>query len=189
MRANRFTGKFKVESGNVCACFALSGDGSTLVAGPFADRGEGNVVVWSVKEGKARFVLKGHKGPVFAVAVAPDGKTLATGGGNPVRALAAPQLIVWDISTGKKAKSLVGFSSAIWALGFSPDGKLLASGISAGSVLVWETSSWKRLGTMAAKKDEGIVALQFSKDGKRLVAGTSAGRVLEWKVDEAHKEK
>src|SRR5262249_51960670 len=51
-------------------------DGRTL-----ATAGEDHAVkLWDVTTGQERCTLKGHQGPVVAVAFAPDGNTLASGG-------------------------------------------------------------------------------------------------------------
>ena len=70
---------------------ALSDDGS-LVATGGRDR---LVRIWSAATGKLLHEFKGHEQEVYAVAIAPDGKTAVSGDwlGN---------LIRWDLSTGKQ---------------------------------------------------------------------------------------
>src|SRR4051812_526357 len=53
-------------------CLAFSRDGKTLASG----RNDNKVQLWDVATSKELFTMKGHEGPVLAVAFAPDGKTL-----------------------------------------------------------------------------------------------------------------
>src|SRR5690348_9997317 len=72
-----------------------------------------------------RATLRGHAGSVIAVAFSPDGKQLASGGGE----LAAPgEIKLWDVPTGKERAALKGHPSQVECLAFSPDGGTLASG-------------------------------------------------------------
>ncbi len=63
----------------------------------------------------------------------------------------------------------------MFALAFSPDGSMFAVGGFDGSMIVWDTSSWKRLHEVMI--DDLVLSLDFSPDGRVLAAGTSAGQV------------
>ena len=62
--------------------------------------------------------------------MAPDGRTLATGGLDQVVKL-------WDVGSGQEAEGLRGHSSRITSLAYAPDGKTLASGSQDGTVRIW----------------------------------------------------
>src|SRR5262249_36743385 len=76
--------------------------------------------VWDVDTGKQRGTLEGHKGPVWSLALSPDGKVLAAGAVDTVR--------LWDVETLKCFAVLEGHAGQIRSLAFSGDGRVLASG-------------------------------------------------------------
>ncbi len=64
-----------------------------------------------------------HTDAIRAVAVSPDGRLLAGGGGS-----ADPSIKLWSVADGRCLSNLSGHTSEIWSLAFSPDGQILASG-------------------------------------------------------------
>jgi outer membrane protein assembly factor BamB len=116
---------------------AFTPDGRTLVGGgivgPVGPNGEepaGVLTLWNVASGRILSTLEGQTGIVRAVAVAPDGKTVASGGRGPVRqvrnmARIASELRLWNIATGKPVWTFEGERSEVNSLAFAPDGKTL----------------------------------------------------------------
>src|SRR5262249_42939612 len=80
----------------------------------------------------------GHQCGIYVVAVAPDGKTIATGTGDHTSRL-------WDAGTGKEARRLEGHTDGVGSLCYSRDGKLLASAGRDGRVFVREAATGKTL--------------------------------------------
>lgn len=95
-------------------------DGRTLLSGtggkPY------DVRIRDVVSGNETAVHRGHDSLVLAVAISPDGRMVATGGGsnNEVR--------LWNPRTGKLVRALSGVGRAIWSVGFSKDGRSIAWG-------------------------------------------------------------
>lgn len=122
-------------------------------------------------------VFQGRTSWIERAALSPDGKILASGGGN----TEGGELKLWDVSTGKEIARLAAYSNSLYALAFSADSRRLASGDSERRVIVWDVERRKSVGTFQHKSDRAHV-LTFSPDGKRLAsAGTHEVRV--WDVE------
>lgn len=107
---------------------------------------------------------------VKAVAVSPDGATLAlTDGQAGVR--------IWDAASGKVVRT-VAISTKVNTLASGPD-DMLALGGGNGTVWLWNAASGKKVRVLKAGK-VGIGALAFSQDGATLAASAWNGTVWLW---------
>src|SRR5262249_931300 len=86
--------------------------------------------LWKQLNGE-RKTLVGHQAPIHAVAVAPDGKTLASAAGDGV-------IKVWSLETGLEVAQLKGHKDAIFAVAFAPDSKTLASAGADMVIRLWD---------------------------------------------------
>ncbi len=111
-----------------------------------------------------RAILSGHQESVLAVAVSPDGRTLAT-------ASSDQTIILWDLPEGQVRQRLEGHFDQVNTLAFSPDGRLLASaaGPTDPSVRLWDVARGQVVGALEGHI-AGIVDLAFSLDGSRLAS-------------------
>ena len=107
--------------------------------------------------------LEGHRGDVYSLAFAPDGRTLATAGQDGTTRL-------WDVSTGGQRLVLSGDGTEVNAVAFSPDGQTLATASDAGQVHLWDCATGHEQGTFRRHKGE-VATVAFSPDGKTLASG------------------
>ena len=163
---------------------AFSPDGETLASGS-----DDNMIrLWNVDTGETEMVLVGHAGEfedvnngpssvegVKSVAFSPDGKTLASGGGDNV-------IHLWDIGTGKRKMTLVGHTHWVFSLAFSPDGETLASGSIDSDIRLWDPHTGQHKKTLTGHS-AWVRSIAFSWDGKTLVSGSDDGSVLIWKIN------
>ncbi len=154
--------------------------GTPLVAAALADR---SVALLDVETGQVRAVCRGHGGALRAVALAPDGRTLATVGLD----LA---LRLWDPADGREraTRSLPDIPIAV---AISTEG-LVAVALQSGPVRCWDTTGAEKPPFAGAPR--AVRSLAFAADGKTLVStgdepfarswdvATRQGRPLPWKA-------
>ncbi len=158
----------------------FSADG-TMVFAAAGDPGLGGVAYqWKVADGALVRKFEGHRDALYALALSPDGRTLATGSYD-------QKIKLWSAADGAEIKTLPGHTGGVFGLSFRPDGKVLASASADRTVKLWDVANGKRLDTFSQPLKEQM-AVAFSPDGKSVAAGGVDNRVRVWTVSAAAAE-
>ncbi len=120
-------------------------------------------------------------GPLSAVAVTPDGRTLVTGGADGGVAL-------WDVTdpAGPRARGsrLTTGDQPVERLVVDPAGGVLASSSDLGGARLWDLTDPDVPGTALTAEAGGLEVMAFRADGTVLATAVSDGSVLLWDVSD-----
>jgi WD40 repeat protein len=160
---------------------AFSRDGKRVAEGAMLRSDDNRVNLWEVTTGSLVKSFKGHTDRILCVAIAPDGKTIASGGKDKL-------LVVWDVETGKeKYTKKDPHKGLVACVAFSPDGKTLATAGDDATVRLWEVDSGKEVKTLPVKVTEEssneVRGLAYSPDGKTLAVAGFFKAVQLWDME------
>jgi WD40 repeat protein len=152
---------------------AFSPDGTkVLTAGGDVLKDEGEVRLWDAAAGKPLVPARFPPSPIWAAALAPDGKTLAVGGlGKAVR--------VEDALTGDLLFPPLEHDNCVLAVVFSPEGDRLLTASSDHSARIWDATTGRPRGRPLLHDDE-VTAAAFSPDGRFAVTGSTDKTARLW---------
>jgi WD40 repeat protein len=163
-------------SGNVAATTTITAtpDGS-FVATKAVTQTVGSTPRWTLErkiDPKGLFADR-----VNAVRFSPDGKTLATGGGELSR---SGDIILFDVATGKATQTWKEkHTDTVLCLDFSPDGKRLASGAADKIARVTDIASGKQTNLFEGHTHH-VMGVAFRSDGRVLATAGADGVVSTW---------
>jgi DNA-binding beta-propeller fold protein YncE len=152
---------------------AFSPDGSLLAVGRYQA-----VELLSPRDSSNLGHLGGHISQVRALAFSPDGKTIASAGGNPAQ---FGEIKIWSVKERKELRTIRGHGDNIFALAFSPDGSKLATASYDRLIKIWDPQTGSELATLKDHTD-AVFALAFSPDGRRLASASADRTVKIWEV-------
>ncbi len=144
---------------------------------PSADATSAMVDALAVARRSGAETIWHHPNGVRAMAVGPDGRTLASAGFDGT-------IRFWDLEAGSPLGGFLrGHGDEVWSIAFSRDGQALASGSLDGTLRLWDAETQTALGELPVGDTGGVTAVAFSPtDANVLAAGEDSGRVRLWDV-------
>ncbi len=130
-----------------------------------------NLALWGTRLHRLRACLA-HPGPVRAVAVSPDGATVATG-------CEDGQVRFWGAAAGAAAGEPLRHAGAVHALAFTPDGQSVLTGSADGSARLWDATRRRPTGP-PLEPGAAVLAVAVGPDGRTAVTGSADGTAQVW---------
>ncbi len=157
------------------AALSISADGKTLCTGGIEtrlDADQGMLRFWNLADAKETLKPITHGAGVLAVALSPDGKSVASGGRDHMVRL-------WNIQAGEQKRKWIGHLGAVACLAFAKDESALVSGGFDASVKVWNPAQSSGPDVIAAH-DDWVQALVLNRKNTLLASGARDGSVKLW---------
>jgi WD40 repeat protein len=160
---------------------------------------DGTAISWNLKpQWKLATVLGTHlenrldvsesplKDRVLTLQFSPDGRTLASGGGEPSR---GGEVLFWDVSSMTVQREFRELhSDSVNTLAFSRDGKRLATGAADKFVKLTDVESGKFIRSLEGHTGH-VLGLDWSPDGATLVSGGADGALKVWNTETGEQRK
>jgi len=157
---------------SLIASLAFSPDGKYLVSGSFQE-----ISIWDPHTGMLRHKITGFAHEVVAIAVSPDSKLFATGGGAPTE---DGEIKVFEAGTWKLITDVKnGHSDTVYGVAFSPDGKKIATASADKFIKVFEVPSGKFIKSFEGHTHH-VLDVGWQNDGKLLASAGADNTVKIW---------
>lgn len=137
--------------------------------------GFSGIVIWDSDTGRRIRTMKGHKGPVKALAISADGRRLASGGRDQT-------VKIWDVNNGHEVRTLRGHEDQITDVAFSPDGRRLASASLDSTVRIWDMETSGSAPTVIPHPIS-VDTVAFSPNGCLLATGCGDDLARVWDLE------
>ena len=149
------------------------------------------VRVWDLKAGGDPIMLAEMSEGFASLAFRPDGRQLATGGGDPPEVIQEPKgkfppaegdgrtIRLWDPASGREIRAFRGHVGSVHSLAFNPDGSRLASAGADRTVRIWDPASGDVLSILEGHTG-AVFAVAFSPDGARLASAGADRSIRIW---------
>jgi WD40 repeat protein len=132
------------------------------------------VRVWELPSGRLFRIIRppaaaGSEGKIYAVAISPDGKTIAAGGRTGYEWERSISIYIFDRESGVLRRRIAGLPNVTLHLAYSPDGRLLVATLGTNGVRLYNTADYS-LGGSDTTYDSDSYGAAFSPDSRQLVA-------------------
>ena len=182
----------RIEPGRHAATVTRIAAGGGRVVTASEDR---TVRIWDGATGELVRTLRppsaaeGEEGRLYALALSPDGRLIATAGSTRFADDAEQRtasVYLLDAGTGELVRRLPGapFAGAphhIARVAFSPDGKSLASGSLDKTIKLWNVVSGQEIATLKGHA-HFVNSVAFTPDGRTLASGSSDRTIKLWNM-------
>jgi WD40 repeat protein len=145
--------------------------------------------VWEASTGRQVMILRppqdiGEEGELCAVAMSPDGSTVALGGWTGYDWDQSNSIYLFDRETGRLVRRIPGLPNVIYHLAYAPNGRWLAASLwGKNGVRLFDAAAGDEVGRDAGYNDQSYSA-HFRHDSQRLVTTSLDGMVRLYSVDE-----
>jgi WD40 repeat protein/serine/threonine protein kinase len=159
--------------------FTANGKALISAGGVWGSPQRGEIRRWDVATGQEVLpsLPQEHLLAIRAIALHPDGKTLAT-------ASEDRTVKLWDLETRKVRETLQGHTGFVHAVAFSPDGRTLATAGADRLIRLWSRQGDRYLAQAPLPGHEDLVFnLGFDRSGKVLASSAADRTVRLWNVD------
>ena len=90
--------------------------------------------------------LTGHTDTIYALAIAPDGRTALSGSDDKT-------LRLWDLASGSMIRTLNGHTGRVFSVAIAPDGRTALSGSEDKTLRLWDLTSGSTIRTLTGHTD------------------------------------
>jgi WD40 repeat protein/tRNA A-37 threonylcarbamoyl transferase component Bud32 len=139
----------------------------------FGKKKRGEVKVWDVATGQETLTFRNHDAGVFGLAMHPDGKLVASAGGDGIK--------IWDVTSGNESGTIRKKGPPnFFRIAFSPDGKQLAStSFMENTLHLWDVASGREIASLHGHS-EVCTYVAYSPDGQWLASASLDGTARVW---------
>lgn len=139
--------------------------------------GDEELILYDLRAGREKKVLKGHSNDLLCAAISPNGKKALSGSEDETA-------ILWDLTTGRKLHTLKGHSRYVKTVAFSPNGKYALTGGWDNTIKLWDVDTGKEIKTIEGQfKHDNIFRVTFSPDGKSFLSSGWDSVFKEWDLE------
>ena len=127
---------------------------------------------------ESRLAFGSHKGQAFAVDYSPDGRFLASAGGEFNR---PGEIKIWEVRTGRLVRTIPAHAAGITSIAHHPRGTMLASASLDKTVKIWNLETGAEIVTLRGHGNN-VYHVAFSPKGDRLASASHdlKVRVFDW---------
>jgi WD40 repeat protein len=131
--------------------------------------------LWDLERSVELATLRGHTGPVLAVAVTADGRRAVSGSHDNT-------LKLWDLESGSLLHTLEGHDGGVWAVAVTADGRRAVSGSQDDTLKLWDLKRGVEFSTLHGHADV-VWAVAVTADGRQAVSSSYDNTFRLWDLE------